>query len=255
MSADLARERHNGVLHLRLDVPRRRNALSRRMLDSLAAALRHVGNDTVGVLISGADGVFSAGADFRELTGTRADVRYDEAVSDVREAILASPRLVAAAIEGPCIGAAADVALACDMRIASEDSYVWIPAVRLGLLYNPEAVVGIAGRYGGEVARRLFVLGERLAAHQAMAAGLVTEVTPAGTAVDRALQILTATKSSELDAIAATKGLILECGFGRSMGVKWQVPRIALMDSSQRRNAIVNARTRRTEGEKEDEDG
>lgn len=242
MSGEVSLLRTGGVVQLILDAPTRRNALSRPMLAALGDALNDLDADATGVVISGSGGVFSAGADFRELTGTSADLAYDEAVSAVREAIISCPRIVVAAIEGPCIGAAADLALACDVRIGGADSFLEIPATRLGLLYNPDVLAWAANAFSGDVVRRIFLLGERLHVTEAVALGLVTSAMPAGEAVKGASELLHGITHVQLDAIAATKGFLAAIANGNHDESAWQARRRQLLDSPARRGAITRAR-------------
>lgn len=246
MSAVLVTRRDGGVLHLVLDVPRRRNALSRPLLSALETALRDVGDDVDGVVISGSGGTFSAGADFSELDGTAGDAAYDDAVSRVRDAIVGCDRLVIAAIEGPCLGAAVDLALSCDARVASAGSYLEVPAARLGLLYNPVAVARLLRCHGVEPVRRLLLLGERLDAETAASLGLVTRLADEGGAVAAAEELLAGVPRGALPAVSATKALLGAYADGDPLEdlERWQRRRFALLDSPERRAAATAARDR-----------
>jgi enoyl-CoA hydratase/carnithine racemase len=249
MSSGLSVERVGGVVHLVLDAPERRNALSRSMLAALASALQAISDDVLGVVISGRGAGFSAGADFRELAGTSADLDYDDAVSVVRNAITATPRVVVAALEGPCLGAAADLALACDMRVAADDSYLQVPAVRLGLFYNPAVLHRAATSFPADAVRRLFLFGEAFAAPEAYTVGLVSHVVRHGEAVTTALELLEAITPSELEAIAATKAFLEAVLTGEENARPghdeyWQQRRRALLDSPARHAAVAASRDR-----------
>ncbi len=246
MNAELVVRRSGDVLHLVLAAPQRRNALSRSLLQALEAALCGVGDDVGGVVISGAGGAFSAGADFAELDGTALDATYDDEVSRVRDAIMACERLVIAAIEGPCLGAAVDLALSCDARIAAAGSYLEVPATRLGLLYNPVAVAHLLRSYGVEPVRRLLLLGERLPAEVAVGLGLITRVVAKNDAVAAAEALLAGVPRGGLPAVSATKALLGAYAEGDALEDldEWQRRRFALLDSPERRAAAVAARAR-----------
>ncbi|WP_347350171.1 enoyl-CoA hydratase/isomerase family protein [Intrasporangium sp.] len=244
MTAGLATERHGGVLHLVLDAPRRRNALTRDMLRGLADALADIPDDVTGLVLRGAGTTFSAGADFAELTGTRADLAYDDDVTRVRAAILQCPRVVVAAVEGPCLGAAADLALACDLRVIAEDGYVQVPAIRLGLLYSPDALDRHARTYPIDAVRRLFLLGERFGGPAAVAAGLASAVVPGGATAGHATELLARIAATELAAVAATKGFLDAVVSDDIDAAHWQQRRIELLDSPARHRAIQAAHDR-----------
>jgi enoyl-CoA hydratase/carnithine racemase len=240
----VAAQHVGGVLHLRLDAARRRNALTRSMLRALGDALTGFDAATTGVLLSGGEDCFSAGADFRELTGTSADIAYDDAVAAVVTAIRGAPRVVVAAVEGPCLGAAADIALACDMRIAGAESYLQIPAARLGLLYNPSAVDRLRRSLPPDSVRRLLLLGERFTAEEAVQAGLFTQVVGGGEAIGHAVGLLTEISPEDLDAIAATRALLNTFDEGEGERGAWERKRRALLDSPARHSAIAKAKQR-----------
>jgi enoyl-CoA hydratase len=241
VTGGIDRVMHGKVLQLILDAPHRRNALSRPMLAALADAVRDVDTSVTGLVISGRGETFSAGADFGELTGTSADVTFDAAVATVTRAIRASPRVVIAAVEGPCVGAAADVALSCDLRVAAEGSYVQIPAVRLGLLYNPEAIIRWRSTFRGDALRGLLLLGERVCAKKAFGAGLVGYLAPPGEAVKRALALFDDIDTAHLEAIASTKAVLNDDATDPDA---WQQRRYDLLDSAERRAAVERARYR-----------
>ncbi len=245
MRADLVKQTLEGsVLVLEMHDPAARNALSLGLLSALSEAVGQAGEDVLGIVITGGAECFSAGGDFRELKGTSEDLAYDDAVSAAVAAILASDRIVVAAIEGPCMGAAADLALACDYRIAGAGSYVQIPAVRLGILYNPAALERIGRSYPRDTVRRLLLAGERFDDHEARRAGLFSRVVPQGEALGAALRNLARLDARQADAVRATKRLLAELEAGTADRAQWQRRRAELLDSEQRGAAIRQAHAR-----------
>ncbi|MHA3903332.1 enoyl-CoA hydratase/isomerase family protein [Castellaniella sp. WN] len=245
MRADLIKKTTAGtVLVLEMNDLASRNALSRGMLSGLSEAIGQAGAETLGIVLTGGAQCFSAGADFRELTGTSRDLGYDDAVAGVVAAILDSDRIVVAAIEGPCMGAAADIALSCDYRIAGAGSFVQIPAVRLGILYNPAAVERIGRSYPRDTVRRLLLTGERFDDHEARRAGLFSRIVPKGESVDAAVGDLERLDGWQADAIRATKRLLADLEAGRADRVRWEKRRAELLDSEQRGIAIRQAHER-----------
>jgi enoyl-CoA hydratase len=238
-----------GVVQLVIDAPERRNALSRGVLDALLSDLTCLDDDVVGVVLSGRGDVFSAGADFGDLTGTCADIAYDDAVAEVTETIRELPVVIIAAIEGPCIGAAADLALSCDLRVAAEGSYVQVPAVRLGILYNPGTINRLRQSFPRDSVRRLLLLGERFGHEEAMRAGLVSHVVPRGAAVRCATDLFKDTTHDHLAALAATKALLNAQESGDFDAALWQERRRALLDSPDRKAIVEKAKRVHTEKE------
>jgi enoyl-CoA hydratase/carnithine racemase len=226
-----------------------RNALSRPMLRTLADALERLDEQVTAVVLSGHGGTFSAGADFRELTGTPEDERYDDEVARVTAAIVAAPRPVVAALEGPCMGAAADLALSCDVRIAAQGSFVQLPAVTLGLLYNPDAVARLGRRLPHDTVRRLLLLGERFPAEEAQRAGLVSVVVPRGEAVKQALRLVDDINAEQVHALAETKALLNDLATPTYDPAHWAFRRSALLGSPARAAALKRARRKHTDKE------
>lgn len=246
MTRYVAKERVGDVVSLVLDAPERRNALSFGLLAELSTTLTEGTEGATGIVISGSGGAFSAGADFTNLTGTSRDIDFDDAVERVVEAIMSSPIPVVAAVEGPCIGAGAHLALACDLRIAGAGSFLQVPAVRLGLLYSPRAIAWLAGTFPRDSVRRLLLLGERFDAADAVEARLFSKVVPAGTALHQATQALAALSPDHLDALASTRELLNSLDSNQYDEATWQQRRKDLLDSPARAQAIRQAQARHT---------
>lgn len=179
---------HGGVRVIAFDAPAKRNALSRTMLGQLQVALAGVDHGGHGLVITGGPRLFSAGADLDELAATPSDRQLDEAVDAALRVLagLAVPSI--AAVEGPCVGAAVDIAMACDVVVAAEDAFFEVPALRHGLLYRPTSVARWHRSLPGGSLTRLLLLGERLSAHAARDGGIVDVLTPTGGALPEAVE-------------------------------------------------------------------
>ncbi|MDQ1246774.1 MAG: enoyl-CoA hydratase [Actinomycetota bacterium] len=233
-----------GILEITLKAPETRNALSNEMLDAVGQALHDVNRGLAGVVIAGAGSVFSAGADFRALKGNESDVLYDARVSEVVVAIMQCPVPVVAAVEGPCMGAAADLALACDFRILSSDSFMEIPAARLGIIYNPSTIRRMQGRYRDDALRRLFLLGERVSAPDAVSMGLATQSVPAGTAAEAARLLLASPGGRSGDAVAGMKAVFNNPDAALDEGSAIDRERRRLLSTTERQHAVAERRPR-----------
>lgn len=240
----LNKSQQGTVLILEFNSSERRNALSKNLLSQLAGAIREASDEILSIVITGGANCFSAGADFRELTGTSQDVHFDDVVSIVTSEILNSKKIIAAAIEGACVGAAADIALSCDYRIAGENAYIQIPACKLGILYNPAAIKRLQDRYRLDAVRRLLVLGVRMNANEAMEAGLFTRIVKDSTASIFAIEELMSLELAHSSAVRSTKQYLAELEQGRFEKEHWEERRIELLNSNQRKNAIEIAHKR-----------
>ena len=226
-----------------IDRPDRANALSRRTVrdlvsavDAAEAAVSATGTDPVGLVVTGGDERFSAGADLSELAGSLDDLGFDDELERLCHRLAHSPLPVVAAVEGACYGAAVDLAWACDAAVVSSEASLAVPSTSLGILYNPVSVARLHARLGSQTVRRLMVLQQELRG-SALPAGAAV-VVPAGTAVDAAKGLLRAV-SADRRATAATKALLasLDIGVGFDPAI-WQPEREARLESADRREAL-----------------
>ncbi|WP_433506331.1 enoyl-CoA hydratase/isomerase family protein [Pseudonocardia halophobica] len=193
------------VARLTLDRPAKRNALTAEMWTALRGHLDALaGEDVVAVVLRGAGGSFSAGADLAELRTP--DPEYVGGIQELAEATvlrlrdLTSPTV--AEIDGPCFGAGASVALACDLRICSTRSRFGIPALRHGIVYEPVHVQRLVQVVGPGAAALLLYGGETWSGAEAAGHGLVDRcVDDAAGAVE---QVLAGLRGAPRPAVVAT---------------------------------------------------
>jgi enoyl-CoA hydratase/carnithine racemase len=189
------------VLTLRREV--KLNALSTAVEGALGAALeRPEARDARAVVITGGDRVFSAGADVSELRDLypAAILAYYRATGGVYERVAALPVPTIAAIAGWCLGGGLELALACDFRVVEESAVLGLPEVGIGILPSSGGTHRLVRLVGAARAKELVLLRERITAAEAAALGLVTEVVPAGAALDRAIAM--AERLAELPPLA-----------------------------------------------------
>lgn len=168
------------------------NALSSELERDLGAALD--GDDvhsSACVVLTGAGRAFSAGADiteFRDRT-PEAVIAYYRETGGVYERVAALPQPTLSAIAGYCLGSGLELALATDFRIADETAVFGFPEVSLGIIPSSGGAHRLVRLVGPGHAKELFLLGGRLDAATALAAGLVTEAVGGGAALERALEL------------------------------------------------------------------
>jgi len=233
----------DGICELVLDNPGRKNALSYALLDDLNKGLASAREDEArAVILAGAGDVFSAGADFEDLTGTIDDIAIDDAIEQVVTQIREMPAPVFAAVEGPCMGGAVDIALACDFLVASEESFFEVPAARLSLLYSPDAIRRWNARLSGLTLRRLLLLGERFTAAEAAQAGVVSHLVAQGAALNESRKLAKCAIDGSRDAVAATKSLLAALEDGATDLARWEKVRREILDSPERRESVAGAK-------------
>ena len=197
------------------------------------------------VVLTAAGPVFSAGADFADLTGTGADVEYDAVLHATCRTILETPVPVVVAIRGACVGAAVELALSCDVRVAGPNASFRVPAVELGLLYSPESIRRLHAVLPRTTLTRLLLLAERYDGQAALAAGLATHDV-AGDARDEAFRIAGRIAMQSSEATNATCALLRELDEGRWSADHWQERRLELLSSPARAEAVAAAKQRHT---------
>lgn len=181
---DRLKVRLEGVaLHLVFDNPARHNALSVDMWQALPPLLAQAAADERVrlVVFQGAGGrAFASGADISQFEDQRASqdavARYEALSEEALVAIQRLPRPTLACVRGWCLGAGVNVAMACDIRIASDDAVFGIPAARMGLGYRDSALKNLIDLVGPGAARDLFFTARRIDAAEALRLGLVTRV-------------------------------------------------------------------------------
>jgi enoyl-CoA hydratase/carnithine racemase len=132
------------------------------------------------VVTGGGDKAFSAGADIREITAPQVPTIFREARRrlDFRRAMDGCWQPIIAAIRGHCFGGGLELALACDIRLATPESTFALPEVRLGILPGGGGTQRLAKVAGMGVAMRMILTGDTFDASFALNHGLVTELVP-----------------------------------------------------------------------------
>jgi enoyl-CoA hydratase len=171
------------TLHIRFNNPARHNALSVDMWEVIPALLAMAeGDDRVRLVVfSGAgEKAFASGADisqFEEMRAAREAVSHYEVMAE--SALMGIHRFskpTLACIRGYCIGGGVNVAISCDLRIASSDSVFSIPAARLGLGYRFSAMKNLVDLIGPGAAKDLFFSARTIDAEEARSMGLIARV-------------------------------------------------------------------------------
>jgi enoyl-CoA hydratase len=224
--ADLLTERDGELLVLTLNRPDKRNALSFEMLESFEQALEAAADDAGvrAVVLTGAgDKAFSAGMDigllFEHLSSKPSGAKIRRVQRKVQGLFglleeLEKPTL--AALEGSCAGGGLELALACDLRVASSASRFGFPEAKLGMLPDVGGTTRLARLVGPAVAKEWIFTGRLYAASRALELGLVTEVVAQGQALASAKALAREVAKSGPLAVAWAKRVI-DRGLGMSM--------------------------------------
>jgi 2-oxoglutaroyl-CoA hydrolase len=173
-------ERDGAVATITLDVPGKLNRVSMAARDELSGVFADLDrDDAVGfVVLTGADGSFTAGGDIAGFLE-----RSPWVVSQLARNVAAPERCakpVIARLEGYVFGVGLELALACDFRIAADDVQLGLPEVTIGMIPGSGGTQRLARLVGLGRAKDIVMRGRRVHADEALALGLVTEVAPAG---------------------------------------------------------------------------
>jgi len=195
------------IARLTLDRPERRNALSVALRDEITDQLRQLAEDPdiMVLVITGAGDVFSAGFDLGEFEQAAHDDQFAAALwasSDrYHDAVAQCPFVTIAAVNGPAIAGGFDLAVLCDLRIASTTARFAHPEYTFGdVVYGP-----LHDLVGGALARDLCMTGRALSAEDALGFGLVTAVVPPEELPAAALELAGRVARADRPALLRTK--------------------------------------------------
>lgn len=203
--------RDDGVAVIRLENPKV-NALSTEVLGGIQAAAEALAAEPPGaVVVTGGDRIFAAGADISEFGGPDEARVVGAAFHHALDAVAAIPRVVVAAVPGFALGGGCELALACDLRIASERAKFGQPEILLGIIPGGGGTQRLARLVGASRAKDLILTGRQVGAAEALAMGLVNEVVgPDDDVNERALALAAQLAAGPLVAQAYAKQAIDE---------------------------------------------
>lgn len=205
--------RDGSVAVLTLDRPEARNALSGELVERLTRALREIARDATvrSAILTGAGGSFASGGDLRELRG-RGSAEDAAVLSDIGEemclAISETPFPVIAVLTGAAIGGGAELAVACDLRIAEERAKICFKQTRMGVTTAWGTLPRLLSLVGTANTARLLYTAQELLAVEARAIGLVDLIADPGAAYATAIAWCADIEASAPGAIAETKRLL-----------------------------------------------
>jgi enoyl-CoA hydratase/carnithine racemase len=179
------------VARLAITNPAKRNALDHEILDALASALG--GLEARCVILTGSDGMFSAGYDIGDMPeatfAEEAEKLVAHPFAGAIEALESYPFPIVAALNGHAIGGGLEVALSCDLRIAAKGIRLGMPPAKLGLVYSHTGIQKFLDIVGAARTRELFLTGRNVPVATAWEWGLVNAVSAPETLEREALEL------------------------------------------------------------------
>ena len=179
MAETVLLDRTSGIASITVNRPDRLNALNKETIEALSDALDRTQDSRVVIITGAGDDAFIAGADIGYMKNLSTIEAYDFAKfghDNLMQKINAHPAPIIAAVNGYAFGGGCEVALACDLRVASENVLIGQPEIDVGIIPSWGGTQRLSRLVGDERARRMVFLGERLSAEEALEVGLVSEI-------------------------------------------------------------------------------
>ena len=217
MTAQLLSTSEGQTLVLTLSNPEFRNALGPEMYAAGVEALSVAESnpDVRSVLITGANGIFSAGGNLQRLQNNRQlppehQAQSIEGLHNWIEAIRTFPKPVIAAVEGPAAGAGFSLALACDMIVAARNS-VFVMAYS-GIALSPDGggSWSLSRAVPRQLATELLMCGERISAERLQQLGVVNRLAAPGQAMAKAMELAEQINARAPNALTSVKELLAD---------------------------------------------
>ena len=236
--------RESAVAILQLNRPKVLNALNALMMAELCEALESLDRDeTVRCLIlTGDEKSFAAGADIRELVGAGSIEIMQKNTVALWTRVQAIGKPLIAAVSGYALGGGCELALACDMIVASEDARFGQPEINIGVIPGAGGTQRLARILGKHKAMELVLTGRTLTAREALQMGLVNRVVSDGSCLEEARKLAIEISEKSPLAVKLAKEAILkaqECSLRE--GIEFERKCFFLLLSSEDQKEGMNA--------------
>jgi len=184
-------ETHGRVGLIILNRPQVMNALNNQLMRELMDALEAFDkNDSIGAMvITGNEKAFAAGADIKEMAGKSIQQMMDRDHIAVFGRIRTIRKPVIAAVSGWALGGGCEIALSCDLIVASESAMFGQPEINIGVIPGAGGTQRLTPAVGKAVAMEMILNDRRLTAQEAYQYGMVNRVVPAAKYLDEALKL------------------------------------------------------------------
>jgi|TARA_B110000285_G_scaffold225186_1_gene283043 enoyl-CoA hydratase len=200
----------DGILIITINRPQARNSINTATAEAIGLALDELDNkaDLTAGIITGAGGFFCAGMDLKAfLAGEKPSIPVRGFAGIVEKP---SEKPLIAAVEGYALAGGFEIALACDVIVASREAKFGLPEVARGLVAAGGGLMRLPQRVPYHLAMEWALTGRLIEAEEAYRASLVTHLTNPGAALDKALEIATRIVANGPMAVRATKKIIVQ---------------------------------------------
>ena len=242
---DLLYEVKDGVATLTLNRPTKLNAVNDAMREALAQRVQEINRDPgvrVVVVRGAGSRAFSAGSDIYETSGRTPVEKRDTVEMEAPHLLRRCLKPVVAMIRGYALGGGLELALACDLRVASESAQFGLPEVTLGWIPGAGGTQYLPRLVGRGMAAYLLYTGERIDAAQARAAGLVDVLVPDDTLEAETARVAGLIARNRLEALVFLKSALrMADRASADVGVDYERELIALCYSFPDREERIRA--------------
>jgi enoyl-CoA hydratase/carnithine racemase len=213
--SDIETERRGRILHLAINRPDKKNALTSAMYAVLRDALADARTDPDIriILISGRGDAFCAGNDLHDFLNAPSNREQELPVTGFLREISSCEKILVAAVHGAAVGVGTTMLLHCDLVVAADDALFKTPFADLGLVPEAASSLLLPRALGQQRAAAMFLLGETLSAQAAYDAGLVAFLKPRASFMETATNIAESLARKAPNALRLTKQLMKSDSF------------------------------------------
>ncbi|PCI53362.1 MAG: enoyl-CoA hydratase [Alphaproteobacteria bacterium] len=232
----------DGIATVTIDRPKKYNALNLKVKRLLETAFVSLGADPAVkvIIITGSEGVFVAGTDIAEMMDMASDDHHREESGKIFQILRSCPKPVIAAVEKYALGGGMELALACDIIIAGENTRFAQPEIRVGIMPGAGGTQVLLRTIGKYRTMRMILTGEQISAREAFEWGVVSEVVESSQALAAAEKMATLIAAMPPLAIKAIKTVVMEgLNIGQSEALKLERQAFtSLFDSQDQREGM-----------------
>ena len=179
------------MAHIQLNRPEALNALNLQLMSELKEALQALDADEQvrAIIISGNEKAFAAGADITQMAGKSAVDMYNIDQFSTWDAIKKTKKPLIAAVSGFALGGGCELAMLCDMIVASETARFGQPEIKIGVMPGAGGTQRLTRAVGKALAMEMVLTGRFITVTEALQAGLINRVTPVELYLEEAVKL------------------------------------------------------------------
>jgi enoyl-CoA hydratase len=207
----IAQEAHSNVAVVALNRPQALNALNFELMTELTAAFKGFSKDDSvnAVVLTGNDKAFAAGADIKEMATATSAEMLTKGYLEMWDDLQAFKKPIVAAVSGYCLGGGAELAMVCDIIIASETAKFGQPEINIGVIPGAGGTQRLTRAVGKVKAMELILTGRPFSAQEALEMGLINKIFPIESYLEEAKKLATDIASKPPLAVRLAKEAVL----------------------------------------------